>query len=70
MGPSGTYHILSKGGVDRGGVTSHLPTGTPAHWLPYVASDDVDATVAPGGDPRERVGAEKGGRARKIERVG
>jgi len=46
MGPSGTYHILSKGGVDRGGVTSHLPTGTPAHWLPYVASDDVDATVA------------------------
>jgi predicted enzyme related to lactoylglutathione lyase len=46
MGPSGTYHILSKGGVDRGGVTSHLPAGASPHWLPYVAVDDADATIA------------------------
>jgi predicted enzyme related to lactoylglutathione lyase len=46
MGPGGIYHILSKGGVDRGGVTSHLPAGVPPHWLPYVAVDDVDATIA------------------------
>jgi len=46
MGPAGTYHILSKGGVDRGGVTSHLPAGAAPHWLPYVAVDDPDATIA------------------------
>ena len=46
MGPSGTYHILSRGGVDRGGVSGHLPDSVPPHWLPYVAVDDVDATVA------------------------
>ncbi len=46
MGPGGTYHIVSKGGVDRGGVTSHLPAGVPPHWLPYVFVDDVDATIA------------------------
>jgi predicted enzyme related to lactoylglutathione lyase len=46
MGPAGAYHILSRAGVDRGGVTPHLPPGVPPHWLPYVAVDDVDATVA------------------------
>jgi uncharacterized protein len=46
MGPGNTYHILSKGGVDRGGVTSHLPEGMPPHWLPYVAVDDTDRTIA------------------------
>jgi predicted enzyme related to lactoylglutathione lyase len=46
MGPSGTYQILSRGGVDRGGVSGHLQKGVPPHWLPYVAVDDVDATVA------------------------
>jgi len=46
VGPGGTYHILSKGGVDRGGVTGHLPGGVPPHWLPYVAVDDVDSTIA------------------------
>jgi predicted enzyme related to lactoylglutathione lyase len=46
MGPAGKYHILSRGGVDRGGVTDHLPSGKPAHWLPYVNVDDVDATIA------------------------
>jgi hypothetical protein len=46
MGPGGTYHILSKNGVDRGGVTGHLTTGSAPHWLPYVAVDDVDETIA------------------------
>jgi uncharacterized protein len=46
LGPGGTYHILSRGGVDRGGVTSHLPDCAPPHWLPYVAVDDADATIA------------------------
>jgi len=46
MGPAGTYHIISRGGVDRGGVTSHLASGTPPHWLPYVSVDDADAALA------------------------
>jgi hypothetical protein len=45
-GPGGAYHILSKGGVDRGGVTAHLAPGAPPHWLPYVSVDDVDAAAA------------------------
>jgi predicted enzyme related to lactoylglutathione lyase len=45
MGDGGAYHVVSRGGVERGGVTHHLPPGVPAHWLPYVAADDVDATV-------------------------
>jgi uncharacterized protein len=44
-GPGGPYHILSKDGVDRGGVTGHLGGGTRPHWLPYVSVDDVDATI-------------------------
>lgn len=43
MGGDGTYHILSEGGVDRGGVTSES-AGQP-YWLPYVAVDEVDATA-------------------------
>ena len=45
MGPSGTYHILSQGGVDRGGITSH-GAGEPSFWLPYVFVDDADAALA------------------------
>ena len=45
MGPAGAYHILSRGGVGRGGVTGHLGGAAP-HWLPYVAVDDPDATLA------------------------
>lgn len=48
MGPGGIYHILSKDGVDRGGVTGNLPSGVPPHWLPYVNIDDVDAAIARG----------------------
>ena len=46
MGPAGNYYILSKDGVDRGGVTAHLPGGMKPHWLPYVEVDDADATIA------------------------
>jgi uncharacterized protein len=45
MGPSGTYHIVSRGGVDRGGITGHLAPAVPPHWLPYVAVADADATI-------------------------
>jgi predicted enzyme related to lactoylglutathione lyase len=44
--PAGAYHVVSRGGVARGGVTSHLPPGAAPHWLPYVKVDDVDASVA------------------------
>jgi uncharacterized protein len=40
----GDYYVLSSAGAGRGGVTGEL-TGAP-HWLPYVMTDDVDATMA------------------------
>jgi predicted enzyme related to lactoylglutathione lyase len=43
--PAGPYHILSSAGVDRGGITSHLPAGTSPHWLPFVRVDDVDGAI-------------------------
>jgi predicted enzyme related to lactoylglutathione lyase len=46
MGPGGTYHILSQGGVDRGGATHHMLPGTSPHWLPYVFVDDPDAALS------------------------
>jgi hypothetical protein len=46
MGPGGTYHILEKGGVGRGGATNQMAPGVPPHWLPYVFVDDPDATIA------------------------
>jgi uncharacterized protein len=46
MGPSGTYYILARDGVDRGGVTDILSPGVPPHWLPYVEVEDADATLA------------------------
>ncbi len=46
MGPAGAYHIVSAGGVDRGGITAVQAASAPPHWLPYVYVDDVDATMA------------------------
>jgi hypothetical protein len=46
MGPGGTYHILEKNGVGRGGATNQMAPGVPPHWLPYVFVDDPDATIA------------------------
>ena len=46
MGAGGRYHILSRDGVDRAGASDYLRPGVAPHWLPYVAVDDVDATIA------------------------
>jgi hypothetical protein len=46
MGPAGTYYIVSRGGVDRGGLTHHGTDGVPSHWLSYVRVTDPDATLA------------------------
>jgi len=48
MGPSFTYHLLSQGGVDRGGAMTddEAPKGVPARWLPYVSVGDADAAVS------------------------
>jgi predicted enzyme related to lactoylglutathione lyase len=40
----GDYHVLSASGAGRAGVTA--ARGEPPHWLSYVMSDDVDATIA------------------------
>jgi uncharacterized protein len=48
MGDAGTYTIFQRGGdVDAAGCMT-LPEGmqAPPQWLPYVATEDVDATVA------------------------
>jgi hypothetical protein len=45
--PCGTISFpASLHGVDRGGVTGHLPSGVQPHWLPYVHVEDPDATIA------------------------
>lgn len=43
--PGEKYHILSRNGIDRGGVSGQPINGAQPHWLPYVNVDDVDATV-------------------------
>jgi uncharacterized protein len=48
MGDAGTYTIFQRAGeVDVAGCMA-APEGmqAPPHWLPYVATEDVDATVA------------------------
>ncbi len=46
MGPAGTYFIVGRNGIDRGGVTPHLPPGAQPHWLPYVRVENTDASLA------------------------
>lgn len=47
FGPSTgeAYFILSRDGVDRGGVTSAGCERAPAYWLPYVHVQDMDAAT-------------------------
>jgi hypothetical protein len=53
MGSGSKYHILSRDGVDCGGVADHLSGGARAYWLPYAAVDDVDLAIAvAGGEAR------------------
>jgi len=44
-GPENSYFVVSKNGIDRGGVTSQPPRGIAPHWLPYVFVDDPDAAT-------------------------
>jgi uncharacterized protein len=46
MGGGTTYHIVSRGGIDRGGAIDEVPEGATPFWLPYVHVDDVDGTFA------------------------
>jgi len=46
MGPMGTYHVLSAGGHDRGGMMQAPMPEAPALWIPYVHVADADATCA------------------------
>lgn len=48
MGELGTYTIFKRAGdVDVGGAMMRPPDmQAPPHWLVYIATDDVDATVA------------------------
>jgi uncharacterized protein len=46
MGPAGTYYILKKDGVSRGGMMRSTQPKAPSMWLPYVSVDDCDATAA------------------------
>jgi predicted enzyme related to lactoylglutathione lyase len=43
MGPQGTYYLLKKDGVMRGGLMCSTEPEAPALWLPYVGVDDCDA---------------------------
>lgn len=47
MGNNYVYTVFSSGGADRAG-SMPLPNeaeGTPPHWLTYLGTDDVDATL-------------------------
>ena len=46
MGPQGTYYILKKDGVSRGGMMRSTEPKAPPMWLPYVAVDDCDLTAS------------------------
>lgn len=42
---SGPYSVLSRDGTGRAGVMGKPEAGMPSYWMPYVAVEDVDATV-------------------------
>lgn len=46
--PQGAYWVIMNGDRSNGGVmtmTDEWPDEAPAHWMVYIGSDDVDATV-------------------------
>lgn len=49
MGPGGTYTMLLKDGVHRGGIARAVNPKAGAMWLPYVEVADCDATAAKAG---------------------
>jgi uncharacterized protein len=44
--PEGNYHVLEAAGIPRAGIMTSPKTEVPPMWLPYVAVDDCNATVA------------------------
>jgi uncharacterized protein len=46
MGPGGTYTMLMKSGVARGGLARAVNPKAASTWLPYVEVSDCDATAA------------------------
>lgn len=46
MGDAGVYTLFSSGEVDRAGAMTPPDPETPAVWLTYLGTEDVDATVA------------------------
>lgn len=46
MGPGGTYIMLLKNGVHRGGMARAVNPNAAPLWLPYVEVSDCDATAA------------------------
>jgi predicted enzyme related to lactoylglutathione lyase len=45
MGDQGTYYMLKRDGVSRGGLMRSVEPKAPSMWLPYVAVADCDATA-------------------------
>jgi predicted enzyme related to lactoylglutathione lyase len=47
MGPGEPYTLCMLDGKDHAGITKSMaPAHVPPHWLPYIAVDSVDASVA------------------------
>jgi predicted enzyme related to lactoylglutathione lyase len=46
MGPGEPYALCLMNGKDFAGITKSMaPANVPPHWLPYLATEDVDATA-------------------------
>ncbi len=57
----GIYLVCRQGGQAIAGIfdmakAPHIPESVPAHWMTYIAVDDVDATVAEATGGGGRVG--------------
>jgi predicted enzyme related to lactoylglutathione lyase len=46
MGPGGTYTIFKRAGDTDVAGAARAPEGAPSAWVPYIATDDVDATTS------------------------
>jgi len=46
FGTDGKYLLFKKGEAKLGGLIACPQPGSPSHWLPYVAVDDLDAALA------------------------
>jgi predicted enzyme related to lactoylglutathione lyase len=55
MGPQGTYYLLKKDGVNRGGMARSVDPSAKSMWLPYVEVADCDGTAAQAGTLGGRV---------------